>query len=146
MLVQGGMAPLRPIHVMIVLMTYRTDNTQTGHILGSPDSRTAAPAPERKLSPPAICIMRAIMHSALLWCSCHREDAIQDVANLIKPFVNPQHLQEYFWMHLQKDIEQLSLVSGKGFEESVITVHLVLSDILTKVLQIGMLFCSFVSV
>lgn len=79
------------------------------------------------------------MHSALLWCSCHREDAVQDVANLVKPFVNPQHLQEYFWMHLQKDIEHLSLVTGKGFEESCITVHLVLSEILTKVLPIGKL-------
>jgi hypothetical protein len=75
--------------------------------------------------------MRAIMHSALLWCSCHHDDVMPDLAQLVKPFVNPQHLPEFFWMHLNKDIEHLSRVTGKGMEDSAIMVHLVLSEMLT---------------
>ena len=57
---------------------------------------------------------------------------MHDLANLVKPFVNPQHLPEFFWMHLSKDIEHLSHVTGKGLEESAIIVHLVLAEILTN--------------
>ncbi len=104
-----------------------------GHALGSPDSRTAPPAPERSLSPPAVCIMRALMHSALLWCSCHYQDTVAaELAALVKPPVNPNNLPEFFWMHLRKDIEQLSRVTGKGLDESAIIIHLVLHGILTR--------------
>ena len=54
------------------------------------------------------------------------------LAELVKPFVHPQHLPEFFWRHLQKDIEHLSQVTGKGLEEAAIIVHLILKDILTK--------------
>ena len=70
------------------------------------------------------------MHSALLWCSCHREDVVHDLAHLVKPFVNTEQLPEFFWTHLNKDIEHLSRVTGKGVEDSAIIVHLVLSEIL----------------
>lgn len=109
------------------------DTTQTGHILGSPESRIGPPAPERSLSPPAVCIMRALMHSALLWCSCHYQDMMAaELVELVKPRQNVNILPEFFWMHLKKDIEQLSQVTGKGLEDSAIIVHLVLHGILTK--------------
>ena len=47
-----------------------SDETQTGHVLGPPDGRTST-HPERKLSPIACCIIRVLMHSALLWASCN---------------------------------------------------------------------------
>lgn len=73
------------------------------------------------------------MHSAFLWCSCHYQDMVAaDLAALVKPHVNPNNLPEFFWMHLRKDIEQLSRVTGKGLDESAIIVHLVLQGILTK--------------
>ena len=95
-------------------------------------SRTGIPAPERNLSSPAVCIMRALMHAAFIWCSCHQQDAVHDLAPLVKPFINPDHLPEFFWMHLEKDFEHLSRVTGKSIDEAVIIVHLVLKDILTK--------------
>lgn len=55
---------------------------------------------------------------------------IHDLAKHIQPFVNPAYLPEFFWMHLCKDIEHLSRVTGKGPEESAIIVHLVLSEML----------------
>ncbi len=75
--------------------------------------------------------MRALMHSALLWCSCHEEDFIASLSQLVKPFVHPPHLPEFFWMHLRRDLHQLSSLTGKGLEQSAIIVHLVLKNILT---------------
>jgi hypothetical protein len=69
------------------------------------------------------------MHSSLLWCSCHNQDKVPELANLVKQNVN---LPEFFWMHLSKDIEHLSRVTGKGMEESALIVHLVLHNIFTK--------------
>ncbi len=115
-----------------VYFSYSNDTTQTGHVLGSPASRGVPPTPERSLSPPAVCIMRALMHSALLWCSCHCQDMVAELAALVKPLINPNNLPEFFWMHLRKDIEQLSRVIGKGLDEATISIHLVLRDILTK--------------
>jgi hypothetical protein len=102
----------------------------TGHILGAAKLRASIPAPQRKLSPPAICILRAIMHSAFLMCSCHNHDKLADLSRLIKPNVDPPLIPEFFWMHLRKDIEHLSRVTGEGMEESAIIVHLVLQAML----------------
>ena len=55
-----------------------------------------------------------------------------ELADLVKPHVNPNNLPEFFWMHLNKDIEQLSRVTGKSVDESAIIIHLVLRGILTK--------------
>lgn len=118
---------------MVCISQCSHDTTQTGHALGHPTSRTGPPAPERSLSPPAVCIMRALMHSALLWCSCHYQDMVAaDLAALVKPHVNPNNLPEFFWMHLMKDIEHLSRVTGKGLDESAIIIHLIIRQILTK--------------
>ena len=51
---------------------YSTDETPTGHALGSPDGRSNT-LPERGLSPAVCCILRALMHSALLWASCNTQ-------------------------------------------------------------------------
>lgn len=110
------------------------DKTLTGHALGGAETRTAIPSPERNLSSPSVCIMRAIMHSALLWCSCHQQEIVHDIAHLVKPFVHPEHLPEFFWMHLTRDIEHLSRVTGKGVEDSAIIVHLVLCEMLTNIM------------
>lgn len=110
------------------------DTTQTGHILGGAKLRTNIPAPERDLPPPAMCIFRAIMHSAFLMCACHNPDKLPKLANLVKPSLSkPQLLPEFFWMHLRKDLEHLSRSTGEGMEESSIIVHLVLQDMSNQV-------------
>ncbi len=103
-----------------------------GHDLGDPSSRTGVVGSERYLSPSAVCIVRAIMHSAFLWCSCHYEDRIGDLARIVKPHVPPQHLSEFFWRHLEQDIRQLSVATGKSMDDATLLVHLVLKDLLTK--------------
>ena len=110
----------------------RNDTTQTGHDLGDANSRTGAMGSERNLSPPAICILRAIMHSAFLWCSCHHHDCIGDLARIVKPFVHPQYLPEFFWKHLEHDIKQLSITTGRNEDDATLLIHIVLKEILTK--------------
>ena len=56
--------------------TLRTDNTKKGYALSSPEQRDILPTPERSLSPAACAIIRAIMHSTLLWASCNNEVSI----------------------------------------------------------------------
>ena len=123
------------MNATIVLYCHREseEDTQMGHTLGIAKSRTSTPAPERDLFPPALCILRAIMHSAFLMCSCHSRATLTELARLVKPSIKPQLLPEFFWMHLKKDIDHLSRVTGKGLEESAIIVHLVLRKMLTVI-------------
>ena len=72
------------------------------------------------------------MHSALLWACCNNEQRIGDIAQLVKPHVPVRALPEFFWLHLNKDIEQLSRAVGKAYEEAAMIVHLVLREILVK--------------
>ncbi len=72
------------------------------------------------------------MHSAFLWCSCHYEDCIGDLARIVKPHVPPQHLSEFFWRHLEQDIKHLSIATGRSIDDAILLVHLVLKEMLTK--------------
>ena len=76
--------------------------------------------------------MRALMHSAFLWACCNNEDRIGDIVQMVKPHVQVQGLPDFFWRHLDKDIELLGRAVGKGYEEAAMIVHLVLKEILTK--------------
>ena len=117
---------------MYFLYSYSNDTTQTGHDLGDPNGRTSVPAPERNLSAPAVCIIRALMHSAFIWASCNNNTAVGSITQLVKPRIPPDAVQEFFWRHLEKDIEHLMRVTGKAADESALIIHLVLKEILTK--------------
>lgn len=54
-------------------MSYSTDNTETGYALGKVNHRETVPTSERSLSPPGCAIVRALMHSSLLWATCNNE-------------------------------------------------------------------------
>lgn len=71
------------------------------------------------------------MHSAFIWASCHNKLALEAIGGLVKSNVLPEHLPEYFWTHLEKDLELLSTDTGKGLDECVMIIHLVLKQILT---------------
>ena len=65
------------------LFPFSNDTTQAGYSLGMPEGRSTAPSPERSLSPAACCLVRALMHSALLWASCNNE--VRMVDNVYMP-------------------------------------------------------------
>ena len=56
-----------------------------------------------------------------------------DLTQLVKVDVLPQDLSEFFWCHLERDMELLGTATGKNMDESAIIVHLVLREILLRV-------------
>ena len=78
------------------------------------------------------------MHSAFIWASCNNEPFVEAIADLVTPVT--VNLQEFFWAHLEKDIELLGRDTGRGLDEAVMIVHLVLRHILTTEPPTGCLF------
>ena len=76
------------------------------------------------------------MHSAFIWASCNNEPSVEAIAGLVTPPVTA-NLQEFFWTHLEKDIELLGRDTGRGLDEAAMIVHMVLRHILTKDPPIG---------
>ena len=70
------------------------------------------------------------MHSTLVWACCNNNTATVTLAPMVHPQEHPNSLPELFWRHLEKDIELLSLDIGRGFDETVLLIHLVLRQIL----------------
>ena len=84
------------------------------------------------------------MHSAFIWASCNNDQALGAIAGLVKLHVQPQQLPEFFWTHLEKDVELLGKDTNKGLEESVMIIHLVLRQILTANPPTGRNFCNLI--
>ncbi|XP_048088902.1 E3 ubiquitin-protein ligase rnf213-alpha-like isoform X2 [Alosa alosa] len=95
-----------------------TDADQMGHILGDPSSRTY-PGCERSLSGASLCLVRALIHSCMLWAA---SDELEDINLILKPDCDVGYLCD----HLQKDIELLASVLGKSTEDAEIAVHMFL--------------------
>jgi len=51
---------------------------------------------------------------------------------LVKVDIRPRDLPEFLWHHLNRDIELLGRSIGRSIDESAITIHLVLREILQK--------------
>ena len=60
------------------------------------------------------------------------QSAMEGLVQLVKVGVHPQGLPEFFWRHLERDMELLGSAIGKSMDESAIIVHLVLREILLK--------------
>ena len=73
------------------------------------------------------------MHSAFIWASCNNPQKLTDIARVTKGQEKRMGLPEFFWTHLEKDVECLRRVTRRGVEECVIIVHLVLQQMLTTV-------------
>ncbi len=114
----------------LVALLYRNDTTKTGHDLGDPTQRPSQPERERDLSATAVCVVRALMHSSFLWAACHNQHQLVDIAGVTKGIVPPQNLAEFFWFHLVKDLECMQRSTGRGVDECVMIVHLVLKEIM----------------
>ena len=51
---------------------------------------------------------------------------------LVKVNIRPRDLPEFFWHHLERDTELLGTSTKRGTDESAITIHLVLREILQR--------------
>uniref|UniRef100_A0A8C7K856 Ring finger protein 213 n=1 Tax=Oncorhynchus kisutch TaxID=8019 RepID=A0A8C7K856_ONCKI len=102
------------------------DRTQTGHILGEPRRRDNLDMQDTKnMSPVPFNLLRLVTHMAmLLGASSHP----QVIGAIIKPPVPDPGA--FLWAHLLKDMEQVTRSLGKGSDDTVNTVHLVISSLL----------------
>ena len=114
------------------MILFREDATKTGYDLGLPQHRSLNPERERDLSAPAVCIVRTLIHSAFIWAACHNQDELVEISRIVrcKEQILPRDLPEFFWLHLEKDLECLCKSIGRGVDECAVLVHLVLKRIL----------------
>ena len=85
------------------------------------------------------------MHSTLIWACCNQQNAAVAFVPMVHPQQqSPDHLPELFWRHLEKDVELLGKEIGRGFDETVVLVHLVLKQILTATPLTGISVLSLV--
>ncbi|XP_035863121.1 E3 ubiquitin-protein ligase rnf213-alpha-like [Sander lucioperca] len=100
------------------------DNTRPGHILGDPDRRNNPDALDTKnisLSP--FTLVRLVTHLAMLLGASEKSQFVQ---HIIQPPVEDVCL--FLSLHIIKDLNQLSQTLGRGADDTVTTVHLVLKS------------------
>ncbi|KAK5599708.1 hypothetical protein CRENBAI_016743 [Crenichthys baileyi] len=102
------------------------DRTQTGHILGDPSRRNNPDMLDTKnISPVAFTIVRMLTHMAMLLGACNHT---QYISAIIKPPVAEP--AAFLLAHLRRDIEHLIRSLGKGTDDTITAVHLLISSLL----------------
>uniref|UniRef100_A0A8C4HAD0 RING-type E3 ubiquitin transferase n=1 Tax=Dicentrarchus labrax TaxID=13489 RepID=A0A8C4HAD0_DICLA len=96
------------------------DRTQTGHILGNPNRRDNPDMLDTKsISPVPFTVVRMLTHMAML---------LGSISAIIKPQVPEPDV--FLLAHLQKDLKHLIRSLGKGTDDTVSTVHLLISSLM----------------
>ncbi|XP_072299387.1 E3 ubiquitin-protein ligase rnf213-alpha-like [Eucyclogobius newberryi] len=104
----------------------QADRTQTGHILGDPRRRDSPDMLDSKsLSPVPFAVVRMVTHMAMLFGLCENR---QIISGIIKPQVADPG--EFLLAHLREDQEHLIKSLGKGADDTVSSVHLIISSLL----------------
>lgn len=116
------------------------DRTQTGHVLGNPQSSGTAEASDRGQSPVVFILTRLLTHLAMLVGAAQTPQALM---NIIKPPV--QDPQGFLEQHIQRDLEQLTKILGKSADETTHVVHLILSSLLKEQHQMTLNFTEVLS-
>ncbi|XP_051243364.1 LOW QUALITY PROTEIN: E3 ubiquitin-protein ligase rnf213-alpha-like [Dicentrarchus labrax] len=102
------------------------DRTQTGHILGNPNRRDNPDMLDTKsISPVPFTVVRMLTHMAMLLGACSH---LQSISAIIKPQVPEPDV--FLLAHLQKDLKHLIRSLGKGTDDTVSTVHLLISSLM----------------
>ncbi|KAL7825428.1 hypothetical protein AOLI_G00326350 [Acnodon oligacanthus] len=101
-----------------------SDNDQMGYILGDASKRSF-PGCERNLSGASLCLVRALIHSCLLWGAIDNHLATEDLLA-----VSGSDVGKFLCDHLQKDIELLGKALGKNTENAEIAIHMFLRNII----------------
>uniref|UniRef100_A0A8C7KKT6 RING-type E3 ubiquitin transferase n=1 Tax=Oncorhynchus kisutch TaxID=8019 RepID=A0A8C7KKT6_ONCKI len=102
------------------------DLTRTGHILGDPQRRDNPDTLDTKnMSLTPFILVRLLTHLAMLRGASEQPQSIQQI---IQPPV--QDACQFLICHLLKDMDQLTKALGKGNDDTVTTVHLIVRSIL----------------
>ncbi|XP_037626449.1 E3 ubiquitin-protein ligase rnf213-alpha-like isoform X1 [Sebastes umbrosus] len=98
------------------------DRTKPGHILGDPEQRNNPDTKNMSLSP--FTLVRLVTHLAM-WLGASEKS--QFVHDIIQPPVDD--VCSFLSLHIFKDLDQLSEALGKGADDTITTVHLVLRSL-----------------
>uniref|UniRef100_A0A674BD48 Ring finger protein 213a n=1 Tax=Salmo trutta TaxID=8032 RepID=A0A674BD48_SALTR len=104
----------------------RGDSTETGHVLGDPGRRDHPDMQDTKnMSSVPFNLVRLLTHIAMLLGARSNRQAI---AAIIKPQVPDPSL--FLMGHLLKDMEHVTRFIGKGRDDTVNAIHLMISSLL----------------
>ncbi|KAM9843458.1 E3 ubiquitin-protein ligase rnf213-alpha-like [Aulostomus maculatus] len=102
------------------------DRTQSGHVLGDPSRRDNPDMLDTKsFSPVPFTVMRMLTHMAMLLGAWSHP---QPIATIIKPPVLDPGA--FLFAHLQKDMQHLIRFLGKGTDDTISSVHLLISRLM----------------
>ncbi|XP_026181025.1 E3 ubiquitin-protein ligase rnf213-alpha-like isoform X2 [Mastacembelus armatus] len=114
--------PVQGFHVVQL----QGDRTQRGHILGDPSRRDNPDMLDTKsISPVPFIVVRMLTHMAMLFGACNQP---QNISAIIVPPV--QDAGKFLFGHLRKDLKHLIKSLGKGTDDTVSAVHLLISSLL----------------
>ncbi|KAK9519509.1 hypothetical protein VZT92_022235 [Zoarces viviparus] len=111
----AALSGFRPIQL-------QQDCTKPGHILGDPAQRNNPDTKNMSLCP--FTLVRLVTHLAMLLGASEKSQFVQ---HIIQPPVEDVHL--FLRLHIKKDLDQLSQALGRGADDTVTTVHLVLRSL-----------------
>ncbi|XP_073332592.1 E3 ubiquitin-protein ligase rnf213-alpha-like [Pagrus major] len=100
------------------------DRTKPGHILGDPELRNPDALDTKNMSLTPFTLVRLITHLAMLLGASEKSQHFQ---HIIQPTV--EDASSFLALHIKKDLDQLSEALGRGFDDTVTTVHLVLRSL-----------------
>ncbi|XP_067452688.1 E3 ubiquitin-protein ligase rnf213-alpha-like isoform X1 [Thunnus thynnus] len=105
------------------------DRTRPGHILGDPERRSDPDTLDTKnMSLTPFTLVRLVTHLAMLLGASEKAQFVQQI---IQPPV--EDVCSFLTLHIIKDLDQLSQALGRGADDTVTTVHLVLRSLLEPV-------------
>uniref|UniRef100_A0A7N8Y3P6 RING-type domain-containing protein n=1 Tax=Mastacembelus armatus TaxID=205130 RepID=A0A7N8Y3P6_9TELE len=114
------------MNCVFALTSDRGDRTQRGHILGDPSRRDNPDMLDTKsISPVPFIVVRMLTHMAMLFGACNQP---QNISAIIVPPV--QDAGKFLFGHLRKDLKHLIKSLGKGTDDTVSAVHLLISSLL----------------
>ncbi|XP_047442557.1 E3 ubiquitin-protein ligase rnf213-alpha isoform X2 [Mugil cephalus] len=101
------------------------DHTRPGHILGDPERRDNSEALDTKnMSLTPFTLVRLITHLTMLLGASENPQLVQQI---IQPRV--EDVRAFLTQHITKDLDQLKRALGKGNDDTVTVVHLVLKSL-----------------
>ncbi|XP_072245329.1 E3 ubiquitin-protein ligase rnf213-alpha-like [Leuresthes tenuis] len=101
------------------------DRTRPGHILGDPEQRNNPNALDTKtMSLTPFTLVRLATHLAMLLGASKKSESVQQI---IQPPVEDVCL--FLIQHIAKDLNQLTQALGKGADDTITAVHLILRSL-----------------
>ncbi|RVE69569.1 hypothetical protein OJAV_G00078990 [Oryzias javanicus] len=105
---------------------FQEDQTQPGHILGDPRNRDNPDMMDTKsLSSVPFTTLRMLTHMSMLLGFCQHPQAISAIIK--PPVADPA---AFLFEHLDKDLKHLIRSLGKGTDDTICAVHLLISSLL----------------